>query len=150
MKFSRARRHRFTRLPFSGRRVALVDALAGSGPLFHVTPATTDIDMAALVRRVRAPGDGVIAKPLDGTHLPDKRVMFKIKHQRTADCVVAGYRLHKSGDDAVGSLWLGLPGGTRARTCRSYRCASTTSSRALAVPDPSVELLPAGMASGER
>ena len=57
----------------------------------------------------RAPGlDGVIAKPLTITYQPDKRVMFKIKHQRTADCVVAGYRLHKSGDDAVGSLMLGL------------------------------------------
>ncbi|WP_156662503.1 ATP-dependent DNA ligase, partial [Mycobacterium sp. 1274761.0] len=52
--------------------------------------------------------DGVIAKRLDGPYLPDKRVMFKIKHERTADCVVAGYRLHKSGADAVGSLLLGL------------------------------------------
>jgi len=52
--------------------------------------------------------DGVIAKPLDGTYQPDKRTMFKIKHARTADCVVAGYRLHKSGDEAVGSLMLGL------------------------------------------
>ncbi|WP_157561334.1 ATP-dependent DNA ligase, partial [Mycobacterium sp. E802] len=52
--------------------------------------------------------DGVIAKPLDLTYQPDKRVMFKIKHERTADCVVAGYRVHKSADDAVGSLLLGL------------------------------------------
>ena len=52
--------------------------------------------------------DGVVAKPLEGTYQPDKRVMFKIKHERTADCVVAGYRLHKSGPDAVGSLLLGL------------------------------------------
>jgi ATP-dependent DNA ligase len=52
--------------------------------------------------------DGVIAKPLDGSYQPDKRVMFKIKHTRTADCVLAGYRLHKSGDDAIGSLMLGL------------------------------------------
>ena len=50
----------------------------------------------------------MIAKPLDGTYQPDKRTMFKIKHARTADCVVAGYRLHKSGDEAVGSLMLGL------------------------------------------
>jgi ATP-dependent DNA ligase len=50
----------------------------------------------------------VIAKPLDGTYQPDKRVMFKIKHVRTADCVVAGYRVHKSGPGAVGSLLLGL------------------------------------------
>ena len=52
--------------------------------------------------------DGVVAKPLAGTYQPDKRVMFKIKHERTADCVVAGYRLHKSGPDAIGSLLLGL------------------------------------------
>ena len=49
-----------------------------------------------------------MAKPLDGTYQPDKRVMFKIKHERTADCVVAGYRVHKSGPDAIGSLLLGL------------------------------------------
>ena len=52
--------------------------------------------------------DGIVAKPLAGTYQPDKRVMFKIKHERTADCVVAGYRLHKSGADAIGSLLLGL------------------------------------------
>ena len=51
--------------------------------------------------------DGVIAKPLDGTYQEDKRVQFKVKHQRTADCVVAGFRVHKSGD-GVGSLLLGL------------------------------------------
>jgi ATP-dependent DNA ligase len=100
----------FTGRPFSERRAALVDALAGSGPQFHVTPATTDIDIAQRwFDEFEGAGlDGVIAKPLDGTYLPDKRVMFKIKHQRTADCVIAGYRLHKSGDDAVGSLLLGL------------------------------------------
>ena len=52
--------------------------------------------------------DGVIAKPLDVTYQPDKRVMFKIKHERTADCVVAGYRVHKTDDHAIGSLLLGL------------------------------------------
>ena len=54
--------------------------------------------------------DGVIAKPLDVRYEPDKRLMFKIKHERTADCVVAGYRVHKSGPDAIGSLLLGLYG----------------------------------------
>jgi ATP-dependent DNA ligase len=96
--------------PFSERRTALVEALSGSGPTFHVTPATTD---QATAQRwfsdfEGAGLDGVIAKPPTITYQPDKRVMFKIKHQRTADCVVAGYRLHKSGDDAVGSLLLGL------------------------------------------
>jgi len=102
--------HDLTGRPFAERRAALVDALAGSGPSFHVTPATTDIDTATRwFDEFEGAGlDGVIAKPLDGRYLPDKRVMFKIKHARTADCVVAGYRLHKSGDDAVGSLLLGL------------------------------------------
>ena len=54
--------------------------------------------------------DGVIAKPVDIGYEPDKRLMFKIKHERTADCVVAGYRVHKSGPDAIGSLLLGLYG----------------------------------------
>ena len=52
--------------------------------------------------------DGLVAKPLEGAYEPDRRVMFKIKHERTADCVVAGYRLHKGSTDAVGSLLLGL------------------------------------------
>ena len=51
--------------------------------------------------------DGVVAKPLTITYQPDKRVMFKIKHQRTADCVIAGYRVHKSSDAAIGSLLSG-------------------------------------------
>ena len=100
----------YTDRPFAERRAALVDALAGSGPSFHVTPATTDVDTAQRwFDEFEGAGlDGVIAKPLDGRYLPDKRAMFKIKHARTADCVVAGYRLHKSGADAVGSLLLGL------------------------------------------
>ncbi len=52
--------------------------------------------------------DGVIAKPADGAYEPGKRAMIKVKHARTADCVVAGFRWHKSGKDAVGSLLLGL------------------------------------------
>src|SRR6202000_2698447 len=100
----------YTRRPFSERRAALVDALAGSGPAIHATPATTDIETAQrwFAEFEGAGLDGVIAKPLTGTYQPDKRVMFKIKHERTADCVVAGYRVHKSGDDAIGSLLLGL------------------------------------------
>ncbi|MEW5810697.1 MAG: ATP-dependent DNA ligase [Actinomycetota bacterium] len=96
--------------PFSERRAALVDALAESGPMIHVTPATTDLDTARRwFDEFEGAGlDGVIAKPPTLTYQPDKRVMFKIKHQRTADCVVAGYRLHKSGPDAIGSLLLGL------------------------------------------
>jgi ATP-dependent DNA ligase len=95
---------------FEVRRAALEKALATSKPPVHVTPATTDRDIALRwFSEFEGAGlDGVVAKPLDGTYQPDKRVMFKIKHTRTADCVVAGYRVHKSGPDAIGSLLLGL------------------------------------------
>lgn len=100
----------YTGRPFGERREALAEALRDSGPSVHLTPVTTDLDTA---RRwfddfEGAGLDGVVAKPLAGTYQPNKRTMFKIKHQRTADCVLAGYRLHKSGDDAIGSLLLGL------------------------------------------
>jgi ATP-dependent DNA ligase len=103
----------YTGRPFSERRAALVDALAGSGPSIHITPATTDLETARRwFEEFEGAGlDGVIAKPLTVTYQPDKRVMFKIKHERTADCVVAGYRVHKSGGpevQAIGSLLLGL------------------------------------------
>ena len=100
----------YTGRPFSERRAALVDALDASGPSFHVTPATTDLDIAQRwFDEFEGAGlDGVIAKPLSITYQPDKRIMFKIKHERTADCVVAGYRVHKSSADAIGSLLLGL------------------------------------------
>ncbi len=100
----------YTPRPFAERRATLVDALSGCGPDIHVTPATTDLRIAnRWFHEFEGAGlDGIIAKPLDGRYLPDKRVMFKIKHVRTADCVVAGYRVHKSGDDAIGSLLLGL------------------------------------------
>lgn len=100
----------YTGRPFSERRAALVDALGDAGPSVFVTPATTDIDAAQRwFDEFEGAGlDGVVAKPMTITYQPDKRVMFKIKHQRTADCVVAGYRVHKSGDGAIGSLLLGL------------------------------------------
>jgi ATP-dependent DNA ligase len=101
----------YTRRPFTERRAALVEALAPSAVgSIHVTPATTDLDTAQRwFDEFEGAGlDGVIAKPLTLTYQPDKRVMFKIKHERTADCVVAGYRVHKSGGDAIGSLLLGL------------------------------------------
>jgi ATP-dependent DNA ligase len=100
----------YTGRPFSERRAALVAALADSGPSIHVTPATTDLEIAQQwFEEFEGAGlDGVIAKPLTITYQPDKRVMFKIKHERTADCVIAGYRVHKSGGDALGSLLLGL------------------------------------------
>jgi len=99
-----------TRRPFEQRRALLVEALADAGPSIHVTPATTYlVEAQRWFTEFEGAGlDGVVAKPLAGTYQPDKRVMFKIKHERTADCVVAGYRLHKSGPDAIGSLMLGL------------------------------------------
>jgi ATP-dependent DNA ligase len=76
----------FTGRPFSVRRAALVDALTGSGPSIHVTPATTDLATAQRwFDEFEGAGlDGIIAKPLTITYQPDKRVMFKIKHERTA------------------------------------------------------------------
>jgi ATP-dependent DNA ligase len=104
----------YTHRPFSERRAALVEALAvsaaASAASIHVTPATTDLATAQRwFSEFEGAGlDGVVAKPLNITYQPDKRVMFKIKHERTADCVVAGYRVHKSGGEAIGSLLLGL------------------------------------------
>jgi ATP-dependent DNA ligase len=100
----------YTGRPFTERRAALTEALAGARAPVHLTPATTDAGLAGQwFSQFEGAGlDGVVAKPLDGSYQPDKRVMFKVKHERTADCVVAGYRLHKSGPDAIGSLLLGL------------------------------------------
>ena len=95
--------------PFSERRALLVESLADARPPVHVTRATGDLAEAQrwFTQFEGAGLDGVVAKPLDAPYQPDKRAMFKIKHERTADCVVAGFRLHKSGD-VVGSLLLGL------------------------------------------
>ena len=96
--------------PFAERRALLVQALEPARPPVHLTPATTDRALAQRwFEEFEGAGlDGIVAKPLGVSYQPDKRVMFKIKHERTADCVVAGYRVHKSGPDAVGSLMLGL------------------------------------------
>jgi ATP-dependent DNA ligase len=95
--------------PQSVRRERLEQALASSAPPVHLTPATDDATLARdwFTLFEGAGLDGVVAKPLDLPYSPDKRVMLKIKHTRTADCVVGGYRLHKSGP-VVGSLVLGL------------------------------------------
>jgi ATP-dependent DNA ligase len=100
----------WTGQPFRRRRATLERALAQAGPPIHLTPATTDRELAGeWLRRFEGAGlDGVVAKLLDGVYEPDKRVLVKVKHTRTADCVVAGYRLHKRGPDLIGSLLLGL------------------------------------------
>ena len=99
-----------TGAPFAERRAALERALADAAPPVHVTPITRDEAVArAWFERFEGAGlDGLIAKRAELTYEPDKRVMTKIKHVRTADCVVAGYRVHKTGPDAIGSLLLGL------------------------------------------
>ncbi len=94
--------------PMVDRRAALIDALT-ENDVIHVTPATTDHLVADdWFHRFEGAGlDGIVAKPLDGTYQPGKRALIKVKHQRTADCAVAGYRIHKDGL-GVGSLLLGL------------------------------------------
>jgi ATP-dependent DNA ligase len=96
--------------PQTERRARLERLLANVTPPVYLTPVTRDRGIAAewLERFEGAGLDGVIAKPAAGIYQPGKRAMFKIKHERTADCVVAGFRWHKSGKDAVGSLLLGL------------------------------------------
>lgn len=95
--------------PLTERRERLERELSGVAAPVHLAPATTDIEVARrwFAEYEGAGLDGVIAKPLTVRYRPDERAMFKVKHERTADVVVAGYRLHKSGP-VVGSLLLGL------------------------------------------
>ncbi len=98
-----------TALPFAQRRVRLETVLAAAEPPLHLSPVTADPRVANdWFRRFEGAGlDGVIAKPAAGTYAPGKRTLWKIKHQRTADVVVGGFRWHKDGE-GVGSLLLGL------------------------------------------
>jgi ATP-dependent DNA ligase len=95
--------------PFTERRRLLESALVGDRDRVHLTPMTDDPDVAEdwFTRFEGAGFDGVMAKPADQPYQQDKRVMWKVKHERTADCVVAGFRWHKDGE-GVGSLLLGL------------------------------------------
>ncbi len=92
------------------RRDLLEANLTTNGSV-HLTPATTDPAVAEIwFTRFEGAGlDGIMAKSLDGTYLPDKRALVKVKHERTAECAVAGFRVHKDGE-GVGSLLLGLYG----------------------------------------
>ena len=97
--------------PQGERRAAIEKALAGVKPPVHLTPATHDQAVARdWFERFEGAGlDGVVAKPMSAPYQPGKRAMLKIKHARTADCVVAGFRWHKNGPGThVGSLLLGL------------------------------------------
>jgi len=103
--------------PLRDRRELLEEQLADARAPIHLTPVTTDPETARdwFTRFDGAGFDGVVAKPLDGTYVSDKRVQFKVKHHRTVECVVGGYQPHKDG--GVGSLLLGLHGGS-PRTLR--------------------------------
>ena len=100
----------YTGTPFAERREALVQALKPAQAPVSVTAATDDAGTARdWFERFEGAGlDGVVAKPLDAPYAPNKRTMAKLKHERTADCVLAGYRVHKSGPDRIGSLLLGI------------------------------------------
>ncbi|MEO7061221.1 MAG: ATP-dependent DNA ligase [Lapillicoccus sp.] len=103
--------------PLRERRARLEAALSGleAGDPVHLSQVTTDADVARdWFDRFEGAGlDGVVAKPLDGRYAPGKRTMLKIKHHRSADAVVYGYRVHTSGQ-GVGSLLLGLYAGAEA------------------------------------
>jgi ATP-dependent DNA ligase len=96
--------------PQAGRRARLEQLLANATPPVHLTPVTRDRGVATewLTRFEGAGLDGVMVKPAEGRYEPGRRTMFKVKHSRTADCVVGGFRWHKSGAGVVGSLLLGL------------------------------------------
>jgi ATP-dependent DNA ligase len=95
--------------PFRDRRAGLERLLGDAEPPIYVTPATRSRDEAIrwFDAFEGAGFDGVVAKPLGGTYQPGARAMLKVKHERTCDCVVAGYRMHKDGE-GLGSLLLGL------------------------------------------
>ena len=99
-----------TSLPQAERRTRLEQLLGSVKPPVYLTPMTRDRETAVdWLKRFEGAGlDGVMAKPEDGAYQPGKRAMFKIKHSRTADCVVAGFRWYKETRDAIGSLLLGL------------------------------------------
>ena len=99
--------------PFAHRRARLVDAMADAGAPTYLTATTTDRDVAEQwFSQFEGAGlDGVVAKPMNETYQPNARTMLKVKHERTADVVVAGYRLHKTSTaerPLLGSLLLGL------------------------------------------
>lgn len=95
--------------PFGERRRALADLIPALGHRWHLTPSTTDRDEAQRwFREFEAAGcDGIVAKRLDGPYVEETREMVKVKHRRTVDCVVGGYRVHKDGH-GIGSILLGL------------------------------------------
>jgi ATP-dependent DNA ligase len=102
--------HNVMALPQHERRALLEQLLQSLGPPVYLTPMTQDrVTATRWLDQFEGAGlDGVIAKPADSPYQPGKRAMIKVKHARTAECAVAGFRWHKSGKNAVGSLLLGL------------------------------------------
>ena len=96
--------------PQNERREKLEGLMARTGPPLHLTPMTRDRETAVRwLNEFEGAGlDGVIVKPAQSRYVPGKRAMIKVKHIRSADCVVAGFRWYKTGKEAVGSLLLGL------------------------------------------
>lgn len=128
------------RTPLGERRALLERALGPSvQPPIYLTPATTEGSTAHdwFVRFEGAGLDGVVAKRLDGPYVPGERTMIKVKHKRTADCVVAGYRIHKDGQ-GVGSLLLGLYGDdgslNHVGVCGSFTAKYRKELRAVVAP----------------
>lgn len=118
-----------TATPMAERR-RLLEANLTPNASVHLTPATTDRAIAErwFTRFEGAGLDGIMAKPVDGTYQPDKRTLVKVKHERTAECAVAGFRVHKDGE-GVGSLLLGLFGDGANGSSRLHHvgvCASFT------------------------
>ena len=130
--------------PFAERREALLAAVADHEHV-HVTRATADPELATTwFQRFEGAGlDGVVAKPAQGPYTPGERSMVKIKHERTADVVVAGYRLHKSGP-IVGSLMLGLYGADGVLNYVGGSSAFTTARRKELIDELAPHLLPEG------
>lgn len=117
--------------PFAERRQALEQRLAQAKPPLHLTPTTTDRTEAQdWFSRFEGAGlDGVMAKSPAGPYEPDKRAMLKIKHERDCDCVVAGFRWHKRGENTlIGSLLLGLYD-TQGKLQHVGTCASFTEAK---------------------
>ncbi len=96
-------------VPYATRRVRLEHLFEGLGEGWHLTPVTSDYQMAARWFHEYEPAgcDGIICKRAEGLYLQDKREWIKWKHRRSVDCVIGGYRVHKDGDK-VGSILLGL------------------------------------------
>jgi ATP-dependent DNA ligase len=97
-------------VPFSERRQELENVLGEAQPPIHITPITSEVSTARdWFDRFEGAGlDGVVAKGVDLAYLPDQRAMVKVKHERTGDFVVAGFRWYTANRSVVGSLMLGL------------------------------------------